>query len=265
MNICSVLQVQKQSQQPSQIQAKAPPTPTIIRRVQNPNGTISIIRTTMAQTGTPGALTMVPTVVNNQSPQQKQVIQPGTKKVLLSKDGKMIGAQLVHKPTQSNANSANNTGKRAILRVRPRRVRCKTCEACLGGDCKQCVYCKDMTKYGGPGRMKQTCEKRRCLHPQLPVCAHCSICNLDGWFNTPKLQGKEAERPEEPPNLYECIVCLDIVHPRCIEKTVGLGQINHDLSNSWECAKCSNSGQTQRKFQIVRNNNPSNKSNSSIP
>ena len=87
--------------------------------------------------------------------------------------------------------------------------------------------------------MKQTCEKRRCLHPQLPVCAHCSICNLDGWFNTPKLQGKEAERPEEPPNLYECIVCLDIVHPRCIEKTVGLGQINHDLSNSWECAKCS--------------------------
>ena len=58
-----------------------------------------------------------------------------------------------------------------------------------------------MTKYGGPGRMKQTCEKRRCLHPQLPVCAHCSICNLDGWFNTPKVQGKEAERPEEPPNL----------------------------------------------------------------
>merc|ERR1711956_166292 len=88
----------------------------------------------------------------------------------------------------------------------------------------------------------KTCEKRRCLHPQLPVCAHCSICNLDGWFNTPKVQGKEAERPEEPPNLYECTVCLDIVHPRCVEKTIGLGQINHDLSNSWECAKCSNSG-----------------------
>ena len=42
---------------------------------------------------------------------------------------------------------------------RRRRVRCKGCEACLGGDCKLCVYCKDMTKYGGPGRMKQTCEK----------------------------------------------------------------------------------------------------------
>ena len=97
----------------------------------------------------------------------------------------------------------------------------------MGGDCKLCVYCKDMTKYGGPGRMKQTCEKRRCLHPQLPVCAYCSVCGLDGWFNTPKVQGKETDRPEEPPQLYECTVCLDIMHPQCAEKTVGLGRINN--------------------------------------
>ena len=84
-----------------------------------------------------------------------------------------------------------------------------------------------MTKYGGPGRMKQTCEKRRCLHPQLPVCAYCSVCGLDGWFNTPKVQGKETDRPEEPPQLYECTVCLDIMHPQCAEKTVGLGRINN--------------------------------------
>ena len=42
---------------------------------------------------------------------------------------------------------------------RRRRVRCKTCSACVGGDCRACVYCKDMAKYGGPGRMKQTCER----------------------------------------------------------------------------------------------------------
>ena len=53
----------------------------------------------------------------------------------------------------------NVLGKKIASGNRRRRVRCKTCEACLGGDCKQCVYCKDMTKYGGPGRMKQTCEK----------------------------------------------------------------------------------------------------------
>ena len=71
------------------------------------------------------------------------------------------------------------TSKKIASGNRRRRVRCKTCEACMGGDCKLCVYCKDMTKYGGPGRMKQTCEKRRCLHPQLPVCAYCSECK---WF-----------------------------------------------------------------------------------
>lgn len=125
---------------------------------------------------------------------------------------------------------------------RRRRVRCKNCEACLGSDCKQCSYCKDMTKYGGPGRMKQTCERRRCLHPQLPICAYCSECKLDGWYNEPKLQVKETERPDEPPKLYECTVCLDIMHPDCAEKKMGLGKINNDLSNSWECARCLNQG-----------------------
>ena len=68
--------------------------------------------------------------------------------------------------------------------------------------------------------------QRRCLHPQLPVCAYCSYCKLDGWMNEPKVQGKEAERPEQPPNLFECTVCLDIVHPQCAEKDVGLGRKN---------------------------------------
>ena len=49
---------------------------------------------------------------------------------------------------------------------------------------------------------------------------------------------KEDSHPDEPPNLYECTVCLEIVHPQCVEKTVGLGKVNKDLSNSWECAKC---------------------------
>lgn len=43
--------------------------------------------------------------------------------------------------------------------TRRRRVRCRNCEACLGSDCRACQYCKDMIKYGGPGKMKQTCEK----------------------------------------------------------------------------------------------------------
>ena len=61
-------------------------------------------------------------------------------------------------------------------------------------------------------------------------------------MNEPKVQGKETDRPDEPPNLFECTVCLDIMHPQCAEKSIGTGQINPDLSNSWECAKCINSG-----------------------
>ena len=67
-------------------------------------------------------------------------------------------------PTKTGNNGESNKNKNNDKRMsfknhRRRRVRCKTCEACIGGDCKNCVYCKDMTKYGGPGKMKQTCEK----------------------------------------------------------------------------------------------------------
>ena len=57
------------------------------------------------------------------------------------------------------ASNVKNDKRLSYKNHRRRRVRCKTCEACIGGDCKNCVYCKDMTKYGGPGKMKQTCEK----------------------------------------------------------------------------------------------------------
>ena len=41
--------------------------------------------------------------------------------------------------------------------------RCGTCVACLReDDCKKCRFCKDMPKYGGPGRMRQKCIKRQC-------------------------------------------------------------------------------------------------------
>lgn len=46
---------------------------------------------------------------------------------------------------------------------RRRRTRCKKCEACKQADCGQCSFCKDMVKFGGPGRAKQTCVMRQCL------------------------------------------------------------------------------------------------------
>ena len=57
---------------------------------------------------------------------------------------------------------------------RVRRIRCKQCEACLSEDCKECVYCQDMKKYGGPGTLKKSCVKRKCENPLLPDSAKVS-------------------------------------------------------------------------------------------
>ncbi|KAL0272437.1 UNVERIFIED_CONTAM: hypothetical protein PYX00_005405 [Menopon gallinae] len=43
-----------------------------------------------------------------------------------------------------------------------RRRRCNVCEACQQPDCGECVFCRDMVKFGGSGRGKQACKNRRC-------------------------------------------------------------------------------------------------------
>lgn len=42
-----------------------------------------------------------------------------------------------------------------------RRRRCNVCEACQQPDCGECVFCRDMVKFGGSGRGKQACKNRR--------------------------------------------------------------------------------------------------------
>lgn len=38
------------------------------------------------------------------------------------------------------------------------------CEGCLiTTDCGVCVFCKDMKKFGGPGRKKKGCIKKKCV------------------------------------------------------------------------------------------------------
>ncbi|XP_076172771.1 DNA (cytosine-5)-methyltransferase PliMCI [Ptiloglossa arizonensis] len=44
----------------------------------------------------------------------------------------------------------------------PKRHRCGVCETCQQPDCGVCSACKDMTKFGGSGKSKQACNKRRC-------------------------------------------------------------------------------------------------------
>uniref|UniRef100_A0A671MPW5 [histone H3]-dimethyl-L-lysine(36) demethylase n=1 Tax=Sinocyclocheilus anshuiensis TaxID=1608454 RepID=A0A671MPW5_9TELE len=116
----------------------------------------------------------------------------------------------------------------SISALRRRRVRCKRCEACLRAECSDCNYCRDMRKFGGPGRLKKSCVLRQCLAPALPLTAVCAICK-EGY--------QESEDFESVQTLMECSECAQITHPECI-KVPGEGIINKDLPSCWECPKC---------------------------
>ena len=67
---------------------------------------------------------------------------------------------------QSTEDEAPNRRRRR----RPvRRGRCRNCAACLRVNCRECIFCRDMKKYGGPGILRQTCVERRCEHPISPL------------------------------------------------------------------------------------------------
>uniref|UniRef100_A0A8C1BAE6 [histone H3]-dimethyl-L-lysine(36) demethylase n=1 Tax=Cyprinus carpio carpio TaxID=630221 RepID=A0A8C1BAE6_CYPCA len=109
--------------------------------------------------------------------------------------------------------------------LRRRRVRCKRCEACQRTECGDCNFCRDMKKFGGPGKLKQTCVLRQCLAPGLPLSAVCEICG----------EGNQ-DTDEE---LMECSNCAQITHPSCLKvQTSGEGVVNKDLPSCWECPKC---------------------------
>ena len=41
--------------------------------------------------------------------------------------------------------------------------KCGSCLNCTKVNCGVCVFCQDMPKFGGPGKMKQACKSRKCL------------------------------------------------------------------------------------------------------
>lgn len=51
----------------------------------------------------------------------------------------------------------------------PRRTRCGICEACQQTDCGKCNFCRDMVKFGGSGRSKQSCALRKCPNRAVQV------------------------------------------------------------------------------------------------
>ncbi|XP_061465543.1 lysine-specific demethylase 2A isoform X2 [Rhineura floridana] len=131
--------------------------------------------------------------------------------------------------------------------ARRRRVRCRKCKACLQGECGMCHYCRDMKKFGGPGRMKQSCVLRQCLAPRLPHSVTCALCGeVD----------KNEDSQDFEKKLMECCICNEIVHPGCLQMD-GEGLLNDELPNCWECPKCYKGDELekgQRAHQYINSN-----------
>ncbi|XP_030006990.1 lysine (K)-specific demethylase 2Bb isoform X1 [Sphaeramia orbicularis] len=139
------------------------------------------------------------------------------------------------------------TPGRGTSGARRRRTRCRKCEACLRTECGECHFCKDMKKFGGPGRMKQSCIMRQCIAPVLPHTAVCLVCGEAGKEDT-------VEDEEEKFNLMlmECSICNEIVHPNCLKVKDSNGVVNDELPNCWECPKCNHAGKTGKASKQKR-------------
>ncbi|KAF0037959.1 hypothetical protein F2P81_010833 [Scophthalmus maximus] len=66
------------------------------------------------------------------------------------------GKPIVKWPKRVSSPHVQNNGK-------GRSAKCKRCEACVRPECGDCNFCRDMKKFGGPGKLKQTCVLRQCL------------------------------------------------------------------------------------------------------
>ncbi|XP_015250363.1 PREDICTED: F-box/LRR-repeat protein 19 [Cyprinodon variegatus] len=128
--------------------------------------------------------------------------------------------------------------------ARRRRTRCRRCQACMRTECGECHFCKDMKKFGGPGRMKQSCLQRQCTAPVLPHTAVCFACGEAGKEDT-----VDSEEEKFSLCLMECTICNEIIHPSCLKMGKADGIINDEIPNCWECPKCHKEGKTSKDQQ----------------
>ncbi|XP_036785127.1 lysine-specific demethylase 2B isoform X2 [Manis pentadactyla] len=140
------------------------------------------------------------------------------------------------------ASAVKLAANRTTAGARRRRTRCRKCEACLRTECGECHFCKDMKKFGGPGRMKQSCIMRQCIAPVLPHTAVCLVCGEAGKEDT-----VEEEDGKFNLMLMECSICNEIIHPGCLKIKESEGVVNDELPNCWECPKCNHAGKTGKQ------------------
>ena len=73
-------------------------------------------------------------------------------------------------PRNAAVPTAGYAARRAVVSAGGGLVKampCKACPACLRPDCGACVHCLDKKQFGGPGKLKRRCKKRKCESPKV--------------------------------------------------------------------------------------------------
>jgi len=76
-----------------------------------------------------------------------------------------LGIKYYFGPTFSGINIRQTSKKIKEIKVMKKKKvrRCGRCVSCLLPNCRKCVFCEDMLKFGGPGSLKQACKQRMCV------------------------------------------------------------------------------------------------------
>ncbi|XP_076247833.1 DNA methyltransferase 1a isoform X2 [Calliopsis andreniformis] len=83
----------------------------------------------------------------------------------------------------------------------PKRQRCGICENCQQADCGLCNACKDMIKFGGTGRSKQACVKRRCPNMAIQEAEDSDPENEDQYEAL--MESKKLEEEEKKKKVFK--------------------------------------------------------------
>ncbi|XP_065893425.1 uncharacterized protein [Dysidea avara] len=91
-------------------------------------------------------------------------------------NGKDCGIDITEPSTSGVDNAISSTAAtvQRVERAGKKRSWCK-CSGCVQDDCGDCCNCKDMKRFGGPGKKKKRCKHRQCLntgrtsHQKLPA------------------------------------------------------------------------------------------------
>ena len=120
-----------------------------------------------------------------------------------------------------------------------RKNRCGDCDGCRAANCGSCPHCRDMIKFGGPGKMKQACVNRVCLTRNLEEA---------GAKKSKRAQDTKGRKRND--RSLGCDQCERQFHQK---NDLEAHLLTHSIQNPLKCTDDANS--QEEKVKIEKNDN----------